>query len=249
MQAYRLHTKGLRIFYLLVSGFCLYSAGMSFYMQRQEHGLMSLGVFFLLWGLMNLDGVLGLSLSEMSLATALLLAVAGPILGTVHRFYFTYLWWDSFIHGISGFLLVAVGFSLPESKLMRGKADWGFHQRMVLAFLFSMAAASFWELWEFMWDQLLGMDLQGDTLITGISSHLLGVGEGVGRIEDIRLVTIDKRPLPFEGYLDIGLIDTMMDTLSHLIGAVLFCALASSTRFKRLRWFTRLFINQGVMGD
>ena len=48
MQAYRLHTKGLRIFYLLVSGFCLYSAGMSFYMQRQEHGLMSLGVFFLL---------------------------------------------------------------------------------------------------------------------------------------------------------------------------------------------------------
>ena len=100
-----------------------------------------------------------------------------------------------------------------------------------------------------MWDQLLGMDLQGDTLITGISSHLLGVGEGVGRIEDIRLVTIDKRPLPFEGYLDIGLIDTMMDTLSHLIGAVLFCALASSTRFKRLRRFTRLFINQGVMGD
>ena len=48
---------------------------------------------------------------------------------------------------------------------------------------------------------------------------------------------------------DIGLIDTMMDTLSHLIGAVLFCALASSTRFKRLRRFTRLFINQGVMGD
>ena len=39
------------------------------------------------------------------------------------------------------------------------------------------------------------------------------------------------------------------DYLAALIGAVLFCALASSTRFKRLRRFTRLFINQGVMGD
>ena len=64
------------------------------------------------------------------------------------------------------------------------------------------------------------------TVIHSITSHLLGADTGVtGSITNIQSVTANGIALPVEGYLDIGLIDSMMDMILESMGAVITCAL------------------------
>ena len=64
------------------------------------------------------------------------------------------------------------------------------------------------------------MDMQSDRLVTAIHSYLLGDSIGMtGGLDAICSVTVDGVSLP--GYIDIGLIDTMLDMLLESAGAVL----------------------------
>ena len=75
-------------------------------------------------------------------------------------------------------------------------------------------------------DKFFGMDMQQDTLLTGINSYLLGSGTGVlGSIENIESVTINGIDTGMAGYIDIGLIDTMGDMLVCTVGGILYCVL------------------------
>ena len=68
-------------------------------------------------------------------------------------------------------------------------------------------------------DRLFGMDMQRDTIVTSLHSYDLGGAAGViGSIESINSVTVNGQAL--EGYLDIGLIDTMGDMMIETVGAV-----------------------------
>lgn len=63
--------------------------------------------------------------------------------------------------------------------------------------------------------------MQHDTVITSMNSYFLGDGIGVtGSLDNIEEVTINGIALPVNGYLDIGLIDSMMDMLLESLGAV-----------------------------
>ena len=96
----------------------------------------------------------------------------------------------------------------------------------IFALCFSMALAVVWEFIEFGADQFLGMDMQDDMVITSLCSHLLDEGLGMtGRIDDIHTVIVNGAQLPVNGYIDIGLHDTMLDMMLESLGALITCVL------------------------
>ena len=85
-----------------------------------------------------------------------------------------------------------------------------------------MAIAVLWEFCEFGADTFLGMDVQDDTVVYSLTSYLLGNTLGVtGSIENIQSVVVNGVALP--GYIDIGLIDSMLDMLLETLGAIVTC--------------------------
>lgn len=143
----------------------------------------------------------------------------GPMLGQCHNLYYIVPWWDKMLHIIGGVMFAFFGLFLFERFV--GKDKKKVVMTAIFALCFSMAIAVLWELCEFGADTFLGMDMQDDTVITHINSYLLDEGIGVaGSIEDIQEVIINGKVLPVKGYIDIGLIDSMLDMLLETLGAI-----------------------------
>lgn len=143
----------------------------------------------------------------------------GPMLGFCNNLYYLLPWWDKLLHILGGVMFVFLGIFLFE-RLGGDQKKWLLC--CVFALCFSIALSVLWEFYEFGLDSLLGMDTQDDTIVHTIRSHVLNpeLGE-IGRISDIREVSINGNKLELGGYLDIGLIDTMMDLLLETLGAVI----------------------------
>ena len=79
-------------------------------------------------------------------------------------------------------------------------------------------------MFEFSTDFFLGTDMQKDFVINRINSVALCESSDVSvvSIENIKEVAVDGQKLNINGYLDIGLIDTMKDLFVNFIGAVVF---------------------------
>lgn len=147
----------------------------------------------------------------------------GNTVGEILKLYYITVWWDKFMHFCGGVVFALIGVMLL--KAISKKYNMKPIIYAVFALCFSMAIALLWEFYEFGIDCFFGQDMQHDTWITSISSHELAsfVG-GVDGFDNIKQVVIDGTPLPFEGYLDIGLYDTMFDMLFGTIGALLLSA-------------------------
>jgi hypothetical protein len=90
-----------------------------------------------------------------------------------------------------------------------------------------MTIGVLWEFVEFGFDTFFGMDMQKDTFVTNISSVALDPANEGDRIQinDIATTTITTatgEATTINGYLDIGLIDTMKDLLVNFAGALVF---------------------------
>ncbi len=97
----------------------------------------------------------------------------------------------------------------------------------LVAFYFSMTIGVLWEFVEFSFDTFFGMDMQKDTFVTSISSVALDPANEGNRIQinDIATTTMTTaagETTTINGYLDIGLIDTMKDLLVNFVGALVF---------------------------
>lgn len=153
---------------------------------------------------------------------AVLYAV-GPMLGHCWNLYYIMDGWDKLLHVCGGVMFAVVGAYFFQ---MLTKRKDQFLACALFALCFSMAVAVLWEFLEFGADRFLGMDMQDDTVITGITSYLLGEQIGqTGSIENIQSVVINGVPLPAAGYIDIGLIDSMLDMMLESMGALLTCLL------------------------
>lgn len=143
----------------------------------------------------------------------------GPMLGHCWKLYYTVPVWDKLLH-ISGGVMFAILGAYFFQLMVRGEKYPG--AEAVFALCFSMAVAALWEFFEFGADIFLGMDMQDDTVIHSLTSYILGESLGVtGSIQDIRSVTVNGIALP--GYIDIGLIDSMLDMLLETLGAAVTC--------------------------
>ncbi len=155
-----------------------------------------------------------------ALYIAATLYAMGPLLGEVYKLYYITSWWDKLLHCTGGVVFAMLGAHLA-SMLTQHKGSYPLCA--VFALCFSMAVSVTWEFYEYASDTLFGTDMQNDTVITAIHSYELDPQPGVAdSIEGIHEVSVDGKPLPFDGYLDIGLHDTMQDMLVETFGALVF---------------------------
>lgn len=145
----------------------------------------------------------------------------GPMLGHCWKLYYTVPVWDKLQHTCGGVMFAILGAYLFDllTKIRDLPAA-----RAIFALCFSMAIAVLWEFCEFGADRFFDMDMQDDTVVYGLTSYLLGDAVGItGSIPNIQSVVVNGTPLPVSGYIDIGLIDSMLDMLLETVGAVITC--------------------------
>ena len=151
---------------------------------------------------------------------------AAEILGELRCYYLTIPHWDTMLHTINGFLCAAFGFCLVDILTRNKNLKFSLSPvyMAIAAFCFSMTIGVLWEFFEFSADCLFGTDMQKDTVITVINSVTLnpsGENSAVS-IKGITETVVNGERLPIDGYLDIGLFDTMKDLMVNFVGAVVF---------------------------
>ena len=154
---------------------------------------------------------------------------AAEILGEVDKFYTAIPGWDTMLHTLNGFLCAALGVSLVEILNNDKRIPFQmspFFMAMV-SFCFSMTVGVLWEFFEFGMDTIFLLDMQKDTVITQITTTYLDPTKQNLRVvlPEITQTAVNGQVLDLEGYLDIGLIDTMEDLLVNFIGAFVFAIL------------------------
>lgn len=183
-----------------------------------------------------IDKRLNIALPNALETIILLFIFSAEILGEVQNFYGIFKHWDTMLHTINGFLCAAIGFSLIDILNRSEK----FHTKMtpisvaIVAFCFSMTVGVLWEFFEFGMDTTFNTDMQKDRIIQTVSSVTLNP-EGKNKpvtIKNINQTTIhyqengeEKEITIVDGYLDIGIRDTMKDLFVNFIGAVIFSIL------------------------
>ena len=159
----------------------------------------------------------------------LLFIFAAEILGELRNYYGQYPHWDTMLHTLNGFMFAAFGFCLVDifNKTKRFRFQLSPIFLAIVAFCFSMTIGVLWEFFEFGADVLLHTDMQKDTVVTAIHSVSLpnDLGQKVTHVADIistTLVTAAGDVIVINGYLDIGIADTVKDMFVNFIGAVVF---------------------------
>lgn len=148
----------------------------------------------------------------------------GPMLGQCYNLYYKTEWWDKVLHLCGGVIFAILGIMIFY-RVTKGE-----RKKLFLcagfALCFSMALSMTWEFVEFGCDKFFGTDMQDDTVITSITSYALGDGIGKkGTIDNIKEVIVTGKKLPVNGYLDIGLIDTITDMMLESAGALVIALL------------------------
>ena len=153
---------------------------------------------------------------------------SAEILGEINNFYGIIPHWDTILHTLNGFLSAGVGFSLID-LLNENSKNFKLSPVFValVAFCFSMTIGVLWEFFEYSVDTLLKMDMQKDVLVSEIYSVDLNEEKKnkaviVQDIQSTQIVLENGTIVISDGYLDIGLHDTMEDLIVNFIGATTF---------------------------
>ncbi len=147
----------------------------------------------------------------------------GPMLGDVFDLYYITSWWDKLLHFIGGVAFGVLGTFLPQ---LLDKKQSSVLLCAAFSLCFSLFVSVCWEFCEYGMDQIAGTDAQHSSVVHELHSYLLGEETGkIGSIEDIRITTVNGDQLPVDGYLDIGLHDTMGDMLFEGLGALIYAVI------------------------
>lgn len=171
-----------------------------------------------------------LNISEFLKFITLFFNFGAIILGNANNFYNLIPLWDIFLHTLSGFILAGFGFAickhLNKNFIMRPFF-------FIFSLCFAISLGTCWEFFEFAADNVVSSDMQKDKYLNKISSTILN-----GRLSKKTLKTkeiaytilYDKNNTEIivldEGYLDLGLIDTMEDLIVTVLGALAFCIIS-----------------------
>ena len=157
----------------------------------------------------------------------LLFIFAAEILGELNSFYVRVPNWDTMLHTLNGFLCAAIGFALVD--LLNESERFSFKLSpaylALVAFCFSMTVGVLWEFFEFTCDQVMHTDMQKDYVVHEINSVSLnpdGLNTPIHVPIESVIVNGEDWTEEIDGYLDIGLIDTMKDLQVNCIGAIAF---------------------------
>lgn len=161
--------------------------------------------------------------------TVLIFIFCAEVLGEIACFYLKYPLWDTMLHTVNGFLFAAFGFCLVdllnENHSIKFQLSPSF--LAIVAFCFSMTIGIFWEFFEYAMDHLFMLDMQKDSILTAFQSVTLdptqqNIPIPVQAITRTVVETAGGKEYIINGYLDIGLTDTMKDLFVNFIGAAVF---------------------------
>lgn len=162
----------------------------------------------------------------------LLFIYSAEILGEIQNFYGIFKNWDTILHTLNGFIMAGIGFSLID--ILNNSER--FHITLtpifvaLVAFCFSMTIGVLWEFFEYGMDITIKTDMQKDRIVKSISSvNLSEKKDDAILVSDITSTKIngkidgkEKEIVIENGYLDIGINDTMKDLMVNCIGAIIF---------------------------
>ena len=159
----------------------------------------------------------------------LIFIFSAEILGEINNFYGIFSNFDNILHTINGFLCASIGFSLIY--LLNENIEYFKLSPLfvsIFAFCFSMTIGVFWEFFEYGMDNMFGLDMQKDEYVTYVNTVTLDpdFSNKVIKADGIeKTISYDKnnnQVLEIDGYLDIGLHDTMKDLIVNFVGAFVF---------------------------
>ncbi|MFR4999429.1 MAG: hypothetical protein ACLUCU_02975 [Slackia sp.] len=212
---------------------CLIVGGIfvrSIFEGRYEYALLCLLVFILFWIPSMLERRLSIDIPSVLESIILCFVFAAEILGEIDAFYVKIPFWDTMLHTTWGFLAAGIGFALADilNRSQASKLQLTPIYMAITAFCFSMTAGAMWELFEYAVDSFVGFDMQKDTIVAAFNSVTLDPTNSNVAIPvpdivstQITLASGEVVDIP-NGYLDIGLHDSMADLFVNFLGAVTF---------------------------
>ena len=154
---------------------------------------------------------------------------SAEILGEINNFYVNIPHWDTILHTLNGFLCASIGFSLvyllnENSKLINLSPIFV----ALVSFCFSMTVGILWEFFEYSMDSFFGTDMQKDKYVENIDTVMFDESKNniVINVDNIKYTVLydenDTKIKDMNGYLDIGLHDTMKDLIVNFVGAIVY---------------------------
>ena len=176
--------------------------------------LILITMFFVAFPLIS-EKYLSLQINGM-LFVATLVYACGNIAGTIFCLFARTLWCDKLMHCFAGFLFASLGY---YHLCFQKKCEMRMINKNIFAFSFSMMVSVLWEMVEFAVDNIFHLDMQFDMYVNEINTHLMSDSfRVVTHINNITETVVGDTV--FQGYLDIGLFDTMYDLIMGGAGAL-----------------------------
>lgn len=144
--------------------------------------------------------------------------ITTEVLGQIYHFYTRVPIFDIIIHTYSSFVISYIALIIIKKHKLPKIIT------ILFIFSFAMMCESIWEIFEFGTDHLLKTDMQKDTIINEITSYYLSENGDTPTTMVVDNVVVNNISFTdkYNGYLDIGLYDTISDMSCALVGALIF---------------------------
>jgi len=221
------------VLYFVLRALVLVTLVRSAFLGHYEHMMLCVLTLVLLLVPSLIEHTLDIELPDLLELIILLFIFAAEILGEIDAFYIRIPFWDTILHTTWGFLCAGIGFALFDilNRSDSSKIKLTPLYMAVSAAAFSMCIGACWEIFEYLADSFIGVDMQKDTLVQTINTVWLDPTNSNVTIPvrdivstQITLASGEVIQIP-GGYLDIGIHDSMADLIVNLIGALVFAVI------------------------
>lgn len=220
-------SRGLKITYIILGVLVMFSLIRAVMLGNYENAFLCVLVFLMFSIPSFVKSQFHLDIPNVLEILVLIYIFAAEILGEIASFFVNISFWDTMLHTTWGFICAALGFSLIDVLNRDDKIKFTISPFYVSAasFCFSMTVGVFWEFFEFGMDRFFGKDMQKDTIINSFNSTLLDPTKSniPIKVSGITDTAVNGTSLGINGYLDVGLYDTMEDLFVNFLGALVFC--------------------------
>ena len=217
-------------FTVMIILFLLFSLGSAIYFatmlpERLRDFFLCIGMPLFVLALFPVEYLIGFKCGNI-LVFVIIVAVVGGIIGPCYNIYSIIPASDVIVHAITGVLLYCLGYMLAEKLFGTEQGAKPFFARVLFSVAFCFMIGVLWEFVEFLAVETMHFDMLQDTYVDKIESYLLAGNQTDPVIlENITETWVfynggaDKYVIT-NGYLDIGIYDTMYDLLIATLGTV-----------------------------
>lgn len=149
-------------------------------------------------------------------------------------------YFDKVMHTLSGIAFTCFGYMLMK-KMVEGDDGKKFVYCLIFGFVFAMAAASVWEVYEYFVSEVLHSDMQTNYIVDTI--------DYISYISNTTVYFTDGTSMEFAGYIDIGLFDTLQDITVCLCGSLVTIGLLVLDNYCFKRMVNRLIVPEVLRAE